>query len=67
MRDVAFVAAKGGGELADRRLALAEGEQQAVAHRMTQCLELLGRRDRGDVVGVLSHDVLSHEASVNDS
>src|SRR6185437_9959400 len=48
--DVALVAAQGHGELADRRLALGEGEQQPVAHRMSQRLELLRRGHGGDFV-----------------
>ena len=48
--DVALVAAQGCGELADGRLALAEGEQQPVTHRMAQRLELLRRNDLGDVL-----------------
>jgi hypothetical protein len=50
--DVALVAAQGHGELADRRLALGEGEQQPVAHRMSQRLELL-RGGHGDDIVVL--------------
>jgi len=48
--DVALVAAQGCGELADGRLALAEGEQQPVAHRVAQRLELLWRGHRCDVL-----------------
>ena len=48
--DVALVAAQGCGELADGRLALAEGEQQPVTHRVAQRLELLRGGDRGDVL-----------------
>ena len=50
MGDVALVAAQGRGELADGRLTPAEGEQQPVTHRVAQRLELLRRRERGDVV-----------------
>src|SRR6266542_2826270 len=55
--DVALVAAQGHGELADRRLALGEGEQQPVAHRMSQRLELLRGGHGGDIV-------VLHEKSV---
>jgi len=34
----------------DLRLALAEGEQQPVTHRVAQRLELLHRGNRGDVL-----------------
>ena len=50
MGDVALVAAQGYSELADGRLALAEGEQQPVTHRVAQRLELLRRGDRRDVL-----------------
>src|SRR2546427_366960 len=48
--NVALIAAQSGGELADGRLALAEGEQQPVTRRMTQRLELLWRGDLGGVM-----------------
>ena len=50
VRDVALVAAQRHGELADGRLAPAEGEQQPVPHRVAKRLELLGCGDRGNVV-----------------
>ena len=52
MRDVALVAVQRRGELAYGRFALAEGEQQPVAHRVAQGLELLRR---GDGDGVFLH------------
>ena len=52
MRHVPLVAVQRRGELAYGRFALAEGEQQPVAHRVAQGLELLRP---GDGSGVFLH------------
>jgi hypothetical protein len=59
MGNVAFVTAKHGCELADRGLALAEGEQQPVTRRVAQGPELAGRGDRENFTGIV------HGKSVN--
>jgi len=49
MCHVALVAVQHRGELADRRLALAQGEQQPMPHGVAQGLELLRLADGNDV------------------